>query len=68
MKLLGGGSIMGVFEMLGLYSLLGVLVFMPAMHEMSTRLRTVALALSFYFTIQAVLFTREASEFLYFQF
>jgi len=68
MPLLGGGTIMGVFEMAGMFLLLFVLVAMPASHEMKPRLQLLALAGSFYFTIQAVLFSRAPSEFLYFQF
>jgi len=68
MPLLAGGSIMGVFEMLGMFSLMFVLIACPASQDMSNRLRVVAISLSAYFTIQAVLFGRVASEFLYFQF
>ena len=68
MPLLGGGTIMGVFEMAGMFLLMFVLVAMPASHEMSPRLRLLAIAGSFYFTLQAVLFSRAPSEFLYFQF
>ena len=68
MPLLGGGTIMGVFEMLGMFALMFVLIFLPASHQMKPRLQLAALTASFYFTIQAVLFTRAPSEFLYFQF
>ncbi len=68
MPLLGGGTIMGVFEMAGMFLLMFILVAMPASHEMKPRLRLLALAGSFYFTLQAVLFARAPSEFLYFQF
>ena len=68
MPLLGGGSIMGIFEMLGMFVLMFVLIAMPASHEMKPRLQLFALAASLYFTIQAVLFSRAPSEFLYFQF
>ncbi len=68
MPLLGGGTIMGVLEMAGMFLLMFVLVAMPASHEMKPRLQLMALAGSFYFTLQAVLFSRAPSEFLYFQF
>jgi len=68
MPLLGGGTIMGVFEMAGMFLLMFVLVAMPASHQMKPRLQLLALAGSFYFTLQAVLFSRAPSEFLYFQF
>jgi D-alanyl-lipoteichoic acid acyltransferase DltB (MBOAT superfamily) len=68
MPLFGGGTIMGIFEMLGMFALMFVLIALPASHQMKPRLQLVALAGSFYFTIQAVLFSREPSEFLYFQF
>ena len=68
MKLLGGGTIMGVFETLGMFALMTVLIFLPNVYEMSNSRRLAAVALTFYFTMQAVLFTRIPSEFLYFQF
>ena len=68
MPLLGGGTIMGVFEMAGMFLLMFIIVAMPASHEMKPRLQLLALAGSFYFTLQAVLFSRAPSEFLYFQF
>jgi alginate O-acetyltransferase complex protein AlgI len=68
MPLLGGGTIMGVFEMAGMFLLMFVLVAMPASHEMKPRLQLMAVVGSFYFTMQAVLFSRAPSEFLYFQF
>ena len=68
MPLLGGGTIMGVFEMAGMFLLLFVLVAMPASQEMKPQLLLLALAGSFYFTMQALLFSRAPSEFLYFQF
>ena len=54
--------------MAGMLLLMFVLIGMPASHEMKPRLQMMALAGSFYFTIQAVLFSRAPSEFLYFQF
>ena len=68
MPLLGGGTIMGVFEMAGMFLLMFFLVAMPASQDMKPRLQLLALAGSFYFTLQAVLFSRAPSEFLYFQF
>lgn len=68
MPLLGGGTIMGVFEMIGMFTLSCILLCLPATHEMSPRLKALALLGSFYFTIQAVLFSHTPSEFLYFQF
>ncbi len=68
MPLLGGGTIMGVMEMVCMFSLMFVLLFMPATNEMSDRLKFASLMASFYFTIQAILFSYTKSEFLYFQF
>jgi len=68
MPLLGGGTIMGVFEMAGMFLLMFVLVALPASQEMKPRLQLLAVTGSFYFTLQAVLFSRAPSEFLYFQF
>ena len=42
MPLLGGGTIMGVFEMAGMFLLMFVLVAMPASHEMKPRLQLLA--------------------------
>jgi alginate O-acetyltransferase complex protein AlgI len=68
MPLLGGGSVMGVFELIGMFAMSTILISLPASHEMTLRLRLIALTLSMYFTIQAVFFSRAPSEFLYFQF
>jgi alginate O-acetyltransferase complex protein AlgI len=68
MPLLGGGTVMGVFELIGMFALSIILICLPASHEMTLRLRLIALTLSMYFTIQAVFFSRAPSEFLYFQF
>jgi alginate O-acetyltransferase complex protein AlgI len=68
MPLLGGGSVMGFFELIGMFAMSTILISLPASHEMTLRLRLIALTLSMYFTIQAVFFSRAPSEFLYFQF
>ena len=68
LPLLGGGTITGLLEMLGLFSISAAIIAMPAMHELSQRVKLAALLATFYFTLQAVLFTRIPSEFLYFQF
>jgi D-alanyl-lipoteichoic acid acyltransferase DltB (MBOAT superfamily) len=68
LPLLGGGTITGLLEMLGLFSISAAIIAMPAMHELSQRVKLAALLVTFYFTLQAVLFTRIPSEFLYFQF
>ena len=68
LPLLGGGTITGLLEMLGMFSISAAIIAMPAMHELSQRVKLVALFVTFYFTLQAVLFTRIPSEFLYFQF
>ena len=68
MPLLAGGSVMGVFEMSGMFFLSIILITMPATHKMNLYLRLLALTASLYFTIQGVFFSRAISEFLYFQF
>jgi alginate O-acetyltransferase complex protein AlgI len=68
MPLLGGGTIMGIFELAGMFTLSAILISLPASHEMTLRLRIIALTLSMYFTFQTVFFSRAPSEFLYFQF
>ncbi len=68
MPLLGGGTVMGVIEMIGLFSLSLFIVNGPNIYELSNRARFFALIATLYFTIQAVLFSRAPSEFLYFQF
>ncbi|MBC2736703.1 MAG: MBOAT family protein [Desulfobacteraceae bacterium] len=68
MPLLGGGTIMGMVEMLGLFILSFVLINLPATHEMNARLKYFALIGSMYFTIQNIFFGHAPSEFLYFQF
>jgi len=68
MPLLGGGTIMGVFEMVGMLGLSVALLFFRSVHKMNNFSRLIALVASLYFTIQAVFFSRVPSEFLYFQF
>ncbi len=68
MPLLGGGTIMGVFEMIGMFGLSFILLLFRPIHEMSNTSKFLALVASLYFTVQAVFFSRAPSEFLYFQF
>ena len=68
MPLLAGGTITGLIELIGLYSIALIIVCMPNMQQITWRTKLVAVILSFYFTVQGVLFEREPSEFLYFQF
>ena len=66
--LLAGGTLTGLFEMIGLYSIGIAIICMPNMGQTTWRTKLVAVILTFYFTIQGILFEREPSEFLYFQF
>jgi D-alanyl-lipoteichoic acid acyltransferase DltB (MBOAT superfamily) len=68
MPLLGGGTVMGILEMLALFFLMSVIIFSPNVYELSNRIRLIILMATLYFTIQSVLFSRIPSEFLYFQF
>jgi hypothetical protein len=68
MPLLGGGTVMGILEMLALFFLMSVIIFSPNVYELSNRMRLIILMATLYFTIQSVLFSRIPSEFLYFQF
>lgn len=68
MPLLGEGTVMGVFELLGMLALCFALIAMPATQEMSNGLRLAAVVAGFYFAVQAVFFGRAPTEFLYFQF
>ena len=69
MPLLGGGSVMGVFEMGGLIVASGILVFAcPPTHRMRPWLMYLAVAAGAAFAIQAIFFSRAVPEFVYFQF
>jgi alginate O-acetyltransferase complex protein AlgI len=69
MPLLGGGSVMGVFEQSSLILLAAVLCFgFPNTQEMGTRMRLMTIALSVGFVIHGVFFGHAPSPFLYFQF
>ncbi len=69
MELLGGGTVMGAVEMFGMFLIMFAVIFsLPPLPEMKRKQRAVLLILTFYFTVQAVLFTRIPSEFIYFQF
>jgi alginate O-acetyltransferase complex protein AlgI len=69
MPLLGGGSVMGVFEEVCLILLAGVLCFgFPNTQQMGARMRLGAIFLSIGFVIQGVFFGHAPSPFLYFQF
>lgn len=66
---LAGGTVLGLVEMGGLIAIaLAIALFAPSTQEMTPRQRSIAVAASFAFTLQAVLFGGSASEFLYFQF
>jgi hypothetical protein len=65
---LAGGTVLGLVELSALLALgLGIALFAPNVYEMTERQRLAAVAVSFAFTLQQVLFGR-ASEFLYFRF
>jgi D-alanyl-lipoteichoic acid acyltransferase DltB (MBOAT superfamily) len=65
---LAGGTVLGLVEMSALLGLgLGIALLAPNVYEMSGRQRLAAVAVSFAFTLQQVLFG-SASEFLYFRF
>ena len=67
--LLGGGAVTGIFEVAGLLGLACVLCWVfPSSQRMSARQQLVAILLGLPFTIQAVVFGRAPTEFLYFQF
>jgi phosphatidylglycerophosphate synthase len=68
MGLLGGGKLSVITEMLVFLSAMFVVILMPNLYEMKHKHRLILVAITFYFTIQSVLFARVASEFLYFQF
>ncbi|MEM7540212.1 MAG: MBOAT family O-acyltransferase [Pseudomonadota bacterium] len=68
MPLLAGGTVMGVVEMLGMFAIMAVALSMPNLYEQRGWQKLLAVLLTFYFTVQAVFFTRIPSEFLYFQF
>lgn len=68
MPLLGNGTIMGLLEMLAMFSLMSIVVFSKNVYELTNRTRLIILMATLYFTIQSVVFSRAPSEFLYFQF
>jgi apolipoprotein N-acyltransferase len=69
MPLLGGGSVMGVFEQSCLILLAGILCFAcPATLHMGRKMQLAAILLSIGFVIQGTFFGRAPSPFLYFQF
>ena len=69
MALLGGGTVMGVFEQAGLLFISILICWaLPNTQNMSPRLQFWAIVGSFAFVFQAVFFGRAPSEFLYFQF
>lgn len=68
MKLLGGGTVMGIVEMCGMFFIMFAVIAGPNLYQMSRRLRAIAIVMTFYLTVQTVFFFRTPSEFLYFQF
>lgn len=68
MPLLGGGTIIGFVEMSFFIVLCFSLLLFPASHLMSNRLKLLSVVVGFYFIIQKLFYSREASEFIYFQF
>ena len=69
MPLLGGGSVMGIFEQGCLIALAALLCFaFPTTQQMGKKLRLTAIALSIGFVIQGIFFGHAPSPFLYFQF
>jgi D-alanyl-lipoteichoic acid acyltransferase DltB (MBOAT superfamily) len=66
---LAGGTVLGLAELGALLALgLGIALLAPNVYEMSDRQRLAAVAASFAFTLQQVLFGGATSEFLYFRF
>ena len=49
MPLLAGGTITGLIELIGLYSIALIIVCMPNMQQITWRTKLVAVILSFYF-------------------
>jgi alginate O-acetyltransferase complex protein AlgI len=69
MPLLGGGTVMGVFEQAAILLVCFIICWcFPNTQSMSPRLQFLACTLGFAFVVQAVFFGRTPSEFLYFQF
>jgi alginate O-acetyltransferase complex protein AlgI len=69
MPLLGGGTVMGVFEQACLILLASVLCFgLPNSQDMNKGLRLAAITVTIGFVIQAIFFGHAPSPFLYFQF
>jgi alginate O-acetyltransferase complex protein AlgI len=69
METLGGGTVMGSVEQLGLIIIAAFICFLlPNTQHMSERARLLAVVVSAGFIVQAIFFSRAPSEFLYFQF
>ena len=66
---LGDSTVMGSFEILLMLLLgYGIVFLTPNLYQMSRRTRLIAVAISFAFTFQKILFAASMSPFLYFQF
>jgi alginate O-acetyltransferase complex protein AlgI len=69
MPLLGGGTVMGVFEQACLIILASILCFwLPNTQQMSKGLKLAAIVATIGFVIQSIFFGHAPSPFLYFQF
>lgn len=66
--LLGGGTVMGVFTMTGMFLLMFMILAAPATQEMKSWQKLLAVVPCFTLCVQAVWFSRTPSEFIYFQF
>lgn len=67
-KLLAGGTVMGLFEMLFLFMIMGIAILSKNLYQLAPWSRTVLVLITGYFTVQAIGFGKAPSEFLYFQF
>jgi hypothetical protein len=66
---LGDSTVMGSFEILVMLLLgYGIVFLTPNLYQMDRRARLAAVAVSFAFTFQKILFAGSMSPFLYFQF
>jgi hypothetical protein len=68
LPLMGNGSLVGLIELLGLLLIMSFICCLPNTNQISGRLKLITVFLTAYFTIQALVFPKVASQFLYFQF
>ena len=68
LPLMGNGSLVGLIELLGLLLIMSLICCLPNVSQASGRLKLITVFLTAYFTVQALVFPKVASQFLYFQF